>query len=147
MPAPNSKASLNGNAKHVAASSSGTATPLTSKDTSDSLATFTSGKPDKKAHDAEQAKFKSEIDILQAHLVSHKLNYFPGEQEILIHWRQSTVRDKIGFATKAGPGNDRRNALRAELDSIRDQQSTNKHSRAKFLDQIKAIQDGVQKKV
>jgi len=58
----------------------------------------------------------------------------------------STVRDKIGFATKSGPGNDRRNVLRAELDSIRDQQSTNKHYRGKLLDQVKAIQDGIQKK-
>ncbi|KAF8812428.1 hypothetical protein BYT27DRAFT_6418422 [Phlegmacium glaucopus] len=128
MPAPNSKAPANSNGKFksVTASTSGTATPVTSKDTSDSLATFAGGKPDKKVYDEEQAKIKVEIDTLQAQL--------------------STVRDKIGFATKSGPGNDRRNVLRAELDSIRDQQSTNKHARGKLLDQIKAIQDGIQKK-
>jgi len=114
------------NEKSLAASSSGTATPVIAKDTSESLATFAGGKPDKKAYEAEQAKIKTEIDTLQAQM--------------------TTVRDKIGFATKSGPGNDRRNALRAELDSIRDQQSTNKHARGKLLDQIKAIQDGIQKK-
>jgi hypothetical protein len=81
---------------------------------------------------------------LQTQLVT---DIIASKTEILIHWRQSTVRDKIGFATKSGPGNDRRNVLRAELDSIRDQQSTNKHSRGKLLDQMKAIQDSIQKKV
>jgi len=127
MPAPNSKAPTNGNGKPVIASSSGTATPVSAMEGPDPSPTFAGGRPDKKAYDAEQAKIKTEIDALQAQL--------------------SAVRDKIGFATKSGPGNDRRNVLRAELDSIRDQQSTNKHSRGKMLDQIKAIQDGISKKI
>ena len=145
MPA---NAPQNGNAKLVAASTSGTATPVSSKDAPDSLPTVTGGKPDKKAYEADQAKIKAEIDVLQAQLVTDIISAcLLVSQRILTHWRQSTVRDKIGFATKSGPGNDRRNVLRAELDSIRDQQSTNKHSRGKLLDQIKAIQDGIQKKV
>lgn len=144
MPA---NAPQNGNAKLVAGSTSGTATPASSKDASDPLP-VTGGKPEKKAYEADQAKIKAEIDALQAQLVTHILSAcLPVSQRILIHWRQSAVRDKIGFATKSGPGNDRRNVLRAELDSIRDQQSTNKHSRGKLLDQIKAIQDVIQKKV
>ncbi|KAF8165339.1 hypothetical protein B0H34DRAFT_762478 [Crassisporium funariophilum] len=120
----------NGHAKGKAASTSGTVTPVSTtdkKDTSEVLATFAGGKPDKKAYDDEQNKLKSEIDTLQAKL--------------------SSVRDKISLATQSGPGNDRRNALRAELDGIRAQQSTNKNSRGKTLDQIKAIQEGIQRKI
>ncbi|KIK06697.1 hypothetical protein K443DRAFT_673984 [Laccaria amethystina LaAM-08-1] len=132
MPAAKSKAapSANGAAKAKTASSSGTATPVSTadkKDVSDALATFASGKPDKKAYDVEQDKIKAEIDALQIKLTS--------------------VRDKIGSTTKSGPGNDHRNALRAELDSIRDKQSANKTSRGKVLDQLKSFQDGVQKKI
>ena len=63
-----------------------------------------------------------------------------------ILFTQGAVREKISLATKPA-GNDRRNALRAELDSIREQQSSSKTSRGKVLDQLKALQDGVQKKV
>lgn len=132
MPAAKSKAapSANGAAKAKTASGSGTATPVSTadkKDVSDALATLAGGKPDKKAYDAEQDKIKAEIDALQIKLTS--------------------VRDKIGGTTKSGPGNDHRNALRAELDSIRDKQSANKTSRGKVLDQLKSLQDGVQKKI
>ncbi|KAH7929454.1 hypothetical protein BV22DRAFT_1080930 [Leucogyrophana mollusca] len=88
-----------------------------------------SGKPDKAAYDAEQERIKSEIDSLQTKL--------------------SAVREKISLVTKSGSGsgNDRRSTLRAEMDSIRGQQSTNKSSRGKVLDQLKSIQDGIQKKI
>ncbi|KAF5387833.1 hypothetical protein D9615_000417 [Tricholomella constricta] len=114
-------------AKGKASSTNGTTTPVSTtdkKDTSDALAAFSGGKPDKKVYDAEQDKIKKEIDTLQ-----------------------SAVRDKISLATKSGSGNDRRAALRAELDGIRGQQSNNKSSRGKILDQVKAIQDGIQKKI
>ncbi|KAF8974556.1 hypothetical protein BDZ97DRAFT_1774283 [Flammula alnicola] len=133
MPAPKTKTpavKTNGASAGKAPSTSGTATPVSStveKDTSDQFAAFASGKPDKKLYDAEQTKLKAEIDALQSKL--------------------TVVRDKIAVATKSGPGNDRRNALRAELDSIRDKQSTNKNSRGKSVDQIKSIQDGIQKKI
>ena len=51
------------------------------------------------------------------------------------------------MATKGGNGNERRNMLRAELDSLRDKQAGNKSSRGKVLDQIKAYQENIQKKV
>ena len=64
-------------------------------------------------------------------------------------WRslQNVVRDKIGGASGKGTLNERRKALRDELDEIRGQQSNNKASRGKILDQVKTIQDGIQKKV
>ncbi|KIK97143.1 hypothetical protein PAXRUDRAFT_136904 [Paxillus rubicundulus Ve08.2h10] len=83
-------------------------------------------RPDKSAHDAEQERIKSEIDSLQIKL--------------------SVVREKISLTTKSNSGNDRRTTLRAELDGIRDQQSSYKTSRGKVLDQLKALQDGIQKK-
>ena len=39
------------------------------------------------------------------------------------------------------------NALRAELDSIRGQQSTSKLARGKVFEQLKTVQEGIQKKV
>ncbi|KAF9247053.1 hypothetical protein BU15DRAFT_84619 [Melanogaster broomeanus] len=86
-----------------------------------------SGRPDKSVYDAEQERIKSEIDSLQPKLAA--------------------IREKIALTTKSGSGNDRRTALRAELDGIRDQQSSSKTSRGKIVDQIKALNDGVQKKL
>jgi hypothetical protein len=57
------------------------------------------------------------------------------------------VKDKISLATKDSTGNDRRTTLRAELDSIREQQSGNKNSRGKIFEQLNTIQEGIQKKV
>jgi hypothetical protein len=82
MPA---NAPQNGNAKLAAGSTSGTATPASSKEVSDPLP-VAGGKPDKKAFDADQAKIKAEIDALQAQLVIHiNLACFPVSQRILIH--------------------------------------------------------------
>ncbi|KAG6900963.1 hypothetical protein C0993_004400 [Termitomyces sp. T159_Od127] len=137
MPAAKTKAVPAANAPSKGKSSaanSGASTPVSTtdkKDTSEVLAKLVGGKPDKKAYDAEQERLKKEIDALQAKLA-----------------RQSAVRDKISLATKSGgPGNDRKAALRAELDAIRGQQSNNKTSRGKILEQIKAFQDGIQKKI
>jgi len=57
------------------------------------------------------------------------------------------VKDKISLATKDGSGNEKRNALRSQLDDLRSQQSGNKSSRSKIFDQMKALQEGIQKKV
>lgn len=86
-----------------------------------------SGKPEKGAYDAEQERIKTEIDALQVKLAA--------------------VKEKISLISKSEPGNDRRNMLRTELDSLRGQQSNSKASRGKVLDQLKALQDGIQKKV
>ncbi|KAJ6539353.1 hypothetical protein B0H19DRAFT_355895 [Mycena capillaripes] len=113
-------------AKGTAPSTNGTTTPVSTtdkKDTSDVVA----GRPDKKVFDAEQDKIKSSIDALQVKLTA--------------------VRDKISLATgKAGPGNERRTALYAELDGIRGQQSNSKTSRSKIQEQVKTMRDSIEKK-
>jgi len=75
MPAPKTKSAstANGTAKGKTPSTSGTATPVTEKDTSENLASFAGGRPDKKVYDAEQTRIKSEIDALQAKLVRPSL--------------------------------------------------------------------------
>lgn len=57
------------------------------------------------------------------------------------------MKEKISLVTKGGSGNEKRNALRAQLDELRSQQSGNKTSRGKIFDRIKTLQEGVQKKV
>ncbi|KAK7470624.1 multicopy suppressor of BFA (Brefeldin A) [Stygiomarasmius scandens] len=114
----------------VSKSASGTSTPVSvgpvdKKDTTDAPAT--GGRPDKKAYDAEQDRIKGEIDALQVKL--------------------SAVREKISLATKSGPGNERRNLLKSELDGIREKQSSNKASRGKILDQVKSYQESIGKKI
>lgn len=70
---------------------------------------------------------------------------------VTIRLQQSAVKEKIalagGASNKSGPANDKRNALRAELDSIRGQQSSSKSTRTKIRDQLQVLQDGIQKKV
>jgi hypothetical protein len=76
MPAPKSSAASTANkagAKPKTASSSGTATPVSSadKDTTDiAIATLTGGRPDKKTYDTQQEQIKKDIDALQVRLVS-----------------------------------------------------------------------------
>ncbi|KZT39614.1 hypothetical protein SISSUDRAFT_1032502 [Sistotremastrum suecicum HHB10207 ss-3] len=105
------------------APASGTATP----DVAEAAKPAVSGRPDKAVYDAEQAQIKSEIDALQA-----KIN---------------AVKEKISLASRDGPGAERRKALRAELDGIRGEQANIKGSRGKQLDQIKALQEDVAKKI
>ncbi|KAI0796641.1 hypothetical protein C8Q75DRAFT_845999 [Abortiporus biennis] len=117
--------------KSSTSSTNGTTTPVppSTQDGSEhsSLVTYGPGRPDKKIYDSEQERIKKEIDAVQV-----KLN---------------AVKDKINLAGRGGAGNEKRNALRAELDSIRNQQSFNKTARGKVFDQLKSLQDGIQKKV
>lgn len=57
------------------------------------------------------------------------------------------MKEKISLATKGGSGNEKRNALRAQLDDLRSQQSGNKTSRSRIFEQMKTLQEGIQKKV
>ncbi|KAI0660954.1 hypothetical protein C8Q70DRAFT_973733 [Cubamyces menziesii] len=130
--APKSKsAATNGAAKKPAKSAtpSGTASPATTtvEVQEISAVVYGPGKPDKTLYDAEQNKIKAEIDAVQLKLTA--------------------VKEKISLTSKSGPGSERRNALKAELDSIRGQQSTNKLSRGKVIEQLKTLQDGIQKKI
>ncbi|KAG0145536.1 hypothetical protein CROQUDRAFT_93655 [Cronartium quercuum f. sp. fusiforme G11] len=89
-----------------------------------------SGRPDKLAYEREQVALKAEIDSIQARL--------------------AIVREQIGDP-KAGPGGktlqERRQKLRSELDGLREEQSKGKSSRGKILDQIKAGNEVVQRKI
>jgi len=58
----------------------------------------------------------------------------------------TAVKNKIGLGSKSGAGNDQRTALMARLDAIREQQSSNKNSRNKIREKLKALQDNIQKK-
>ncbi|KAI0045298.1 hypothetical protein FA95DRAFT_131218 [Auriscalpium vulgare] len=102
------------------------ATPETPAADVSSKTPATIGRPDKAAYDAEQGKIKAEIDAVQVKLTA--------------------VKEKISLTGKGGKGNERRNALRSELDNLRSQQSGNKQSRGKIFDQLKALQEGIQKK-
>ncbi|KAI0677528.1 hypothetical protein C8Q78DRAFT_1003095 [Trametes maxima] len=129
--APKSKqAATNGAAKKPkSATPSGTVSPATTTAEVQDVApvAYGTGKPDKAVYDAEQNKIKAEIDAVQVKLTA--------------------VKEKISLTSKAGPGSEKRNALKAELDAIRGTQSTNKLTRGKVFDQLKALQDGIQKKV
>ena len=54
---------------------------------------------------------------------------------------------KIDAATQDGPEVERRMALRAQLDEIKGQQSGIKGNRAKILDQLKGLQEVIQRRV
>lgn len=59
---------------------------------------------------------------------------------------QSAVKEKINLA-KGESGNDRKSEIRRELDEIRWQQSDGALNRGEVLDQLKALQEGIKKKV
>ncbi|KAH9179875.1 hypothetical protein EDB89DRAFT_2224848 [Lactarius sanguifluus] len=96
-------------------------------DVSHKAPVVTSGKPDKAVYEAEQQRIRAEIDTVQGNL--------------------NVVKEKISLVTKGGSGNERRTTLRAELDELRSQQSGNKTSRGRIFDQMKTLQEGIQKKV
>ncbi|OBZ76594.1 hypothetical protein A0H81_04062 [Grifola frondosa] len=130
--APKTKsASANGTIKKTKSSTppaDGTASPtVSSTEVQATEASYGSGKPEKALYDAEQHKIKADMDALQV-----KLN---------------AVKEKISLTSKSGPGNDRKATLRAELDGLRGQQSTSKTARSKIIDQLKTLQEGIQKKV
>ncbi|PVF93723.1 hypothetical protein CPB86DRAFT_808843 [Serendipita vermifera] len=131
---PKAKQPANGaktDAKPKAAASSSNATTSTSANAANaaesSAKATTATKPDATAYHAQQEAYKKEIDDLQA-----KLN---------------AVKEKINLAKGGGGGNERREALKAELDAIRGQQGSNKASRGKLLDQIQALQANMQNKI
>ncbi|KAK7695803.1 hypothetical protein QCA50_000441 [Cerrena zonata] len=111
----------------VTPSTNGSATPAAPSPVPSEPTSYGSGRPDKKIYDAEQQRIQAEIDSVQVKLTA--------------------VKEKISLTSKGGAGNERRNQLRAELDSIRGQQSSTKLARGKVFDQLKYIQDGVQKKI
>ncbi|KAG6332304.1 hypothetical protein ID866_6788 [Astraeus odoratus] len=115
------------NAKGAAAGSASPSPASRASAEPERVPASTSAKPDKAAFEAEKARIQSEIEALQT-----KLN---------------AVREKLSQGSKPDAGKDRRAALIAELDTIRGQQSSSKTSRGKILDQVKTLQDKIQKQV
>ncbi|KAH9812133.1 hypothetical protein DFH28DRAFT_980204 [Melampsora americana] len=88
------------------------------------------GRPDKVNYEREQSNLKVEIDTIQAKLAA--------------------IRAQIGDPKGGGGGNplqERRKKLRNELDGLREEQSKGKSSRGKLLDQIKAGNESIQRKI
>ncbi|GJN92764.1 hypothetical protein Rhopal_005802-T1 [Rhodotorula paludigena] len=87
-----------------------------------------SGRPDKAAYDAEQDALRAQIDALQA--------------------KQNDLRNKISASSnKGGPDHERKLAVRKELDALRAEQARLKGGRGKTLDQLKALQDALNRKI
>ncbi|KXN86279.1 hypothetical protein AN958_10141 [Leucoagaricus sp. SymC.cos] len=128
MPVPKSKTNAP-NAKGKAPAANGSVAPASAgekKDTSE-VVLLAGGKPDKQAHEKEQERLKREIDALQVKL--------------------SAVREKINLASQTNTGNERKNALKAELDGLMEQQSSKKYNRGQLLEQVQTLQDNLQKKI
>lgn len=112
--------------------SSGTSTPTATAASATvsavqiELAVWGSGKPEKSVYDAEQNKIKAEIDVVQARL--------------------NVVKDKLSGG-KGGPAQERRKQILDELAEIRNAQGNIKQNRDKVRDQLKNLQDGIQKKI
>ena len=68
-------------------------------------------------------------------------------RENLTRHAQAAVREKLAQAGRPDTKSDERSALRAELDSLRGQSSDSKLSRDKISEEIKNLQDSIQKQV
>jgi hypothetical protein len=145
MSAPKTKSIANGTKKSKVPTTSNSSVPVASVPAKASSGA-TSSRPDKAAYEAEQQKIKAEIDLLQEKLVCH-ISFYGLQLHVILKTAQTAVKEKISRVTKGGQGNERRTTLRAELDELRSRQSGNKTSRSKIFDQIKSLQDGIQKKV
>ncbi|KAG8747548.1 hypothetical protein FRC10_000684 [Ceratobasidium sp. 414] len=103
------------------------AAPTTGFAAADDVPRVAGGRPDQAAFNAQQDALKNEIDALKSQL--------------------DTIKEKIGSTGKNGPHSERKAALRAEQDILRSQQSGNKTSRNSIFEELKTLQDGVQKKI
>ncbi|KAL5530138.1 BFR1 [Sanghuangporus sanghuang] len=106
-------------------SMSGAATPLSEDAPKGVFSKVT--KPDKKEYDVEQEAFKAKIAGLQE--------------------KMSAIQNKINAGSSSGPGAERRAELRAELDKIKEEQGKFKNSRGQLMAQLKALNDGIAKKI
>lgn len=65
-----------------------------------------------------------------------------------LHPTQNDLRNKISASSnKGGPDHERKLAVRKELDALRAEQARLKGGRGKTLDQLKALQDALNRKV
>lgn len=93
------------------------------------IAKLTGGKPDPAANTAELDKLSKSIDAVQKEL--------------------NQVRSLLSGAgpSKDSPAGIRRSQLRAELDTLRNQQAGSKGARGKTLEDLRTLQDSIGKKI
>ncbi|ORY34930.1 putative nuclear segregation protein Bfr1 [Naematelia encephala] len=84
------------------------------------------GKPDQSTYNAEQDGYNKEIAAIKAKL--------------------DAVRSRISLS-QAPAGNDRRSVIKSEMDALRSEQGNIKSSRQKIFDEMKRLQEAVQKKI
>lgn len=65
----------------------------------------------------------------------------------LVSSHQDKVKQKIADSTGHGPAGERRKALRAEQGELRTKTAGHKDERNSTLNQIKSLQEGMQKKI
>ncbi|KAF9782830.1 hypothetical protein BJ322DRAFT_1110709 [Thelephora terrestris] len=104
-----------------------TSTEITvSRDSQITLVEYSPGKPDKAAYNQEQEKIKAEIEPLQV-----KLN---------------SVKGIISLANDDSR-KERKLQIKGELEVLRNQQSDKKFNRGKVIEQLGALQGGIQKQI
>ncbi|OCF37100.1 nuclear segregation protein Bfr1 [Kwoniella heveanensis CBS 569] len=124
MPPPTASqkpAKTNGSAPAAAASSGATA-----KSSSGGGAAGQLAKPDQKAYNAEQDELNKQIADVKSKI--------------------EAIRARISL-TQAPQSGDRRSELKAEMDALRGTQAKNKGDRGKLFDEMKRLQENVQKKI
>ncbi|GAA94362.1 uncharacterized protein L969DRAFT_96498 [Mixia osmundae IAM 14324] len=133
-PKANGKAPVSGAKADAAASSFGKAVAGSINDAkaakaADQATASTHGKPDKAAYDKRQEELTTKLMSAQKAVASIKAKINDSDPK-----------------NASGPQSERRKVLKEELDKLRGQQSTYSASRKKALDQIKSLQDGIQRK-
>ena len=95
---------------------------------------------------------KAEIDAVQAKLVCVPPTRYARISTadctaFSFSFFKNAVKEKLSGGGKGGPAQERRKQLLAELAEIRNAQGNVKQKRDKVFEQLKGIQDGIQKKV
>ena len=100
---------------------------------------------------AEQDDLRSQIDAVQAKLVRLAVSTRATRdlQHVLtLAIVQNDLKNKISASSnRGGPDHERKVAIRKELDTLRGEQARMKGGRGKTLDQLKNMQEAMNKKV
>lgn len=98
---------------------------------------------------SEQDALRSQIDALQAKLVRSLSSLLPSALNPDANAPpQNDLKNKISASSnRGGPDHERKVAIRKELDALRGEQARMKGGRGKTLDQLKNMQDAMNKKV
>lgn len=139
------------------------------KATGDKKSSGQMAKPDQSKYNAEQDEINKEIAAVKEKIVSvphgqylcsvpcgsswnhyRFCPHFSALPELaallLLCTLQEAVRSRIALS-QAPTSNDRRSAIKAELDGLRSEQAKFKGDRNKLFEEMKRLQEGVQKKI